>query len=58
MEAQNRPLPKYVQKEFDEYLRCRRLEYGFLRVKCEQCHVPEDIKAERLKRVFNIDKVN
>ena len=25
MEAQNRPLPKYVQQEFDEYLRCGRL---------------------------------
>ncbi len=26
MEAQNRPLPKYVQQEFDGYLKCGRLE--------------------------------
>ena len=49
MEAQNRPLPKYVQKEFDEYLKCGRLEYGFLRVKCEQCH-DEKLVAFSCKR--------
>jgi len=49
MEAQNRSLPKYVQKEFDEYLRCGRLEYGFLRVKCEQCH-DEKLVAFSCKR--------
>jgi ribosomal protein S27E len=27
-----------VQQEFDEYLKCGRLEYGFLRVRCEKCH--------------------
>ncbi len=32
MDAQNRPLPKYVQQEFDEYLKYGRLEYGFLRL--------------------------
>lgn len=26
-------LPAYVTKEFDEYLKCGRLEYGFLRVR-------------------------
>src|SRR5680860_1781430 len=31
-------LPAYVTKEFDEYLKCGRLEHGFLRVKCESCH--------------------
>lgn len=31
-------LPAYITKEFDEYLKCGRLEYGFLRVKCEACH--------------------
>ena len=33
-----RYLPAYVTKEFDEYLKCGRLEYGFLRVRCESCH--------------------
>jgi len=31
-------LPAYVTKEFDEYLKCGRLEHGFLRVQCESCH--------------------
>ncbi len=36
---QGRPLPGYVQREFEEYLRCGRLEHGFLRVRCDRCHV-------------------
>jgi hypothetical protein len=31
-EAAGRPLPKYVQEEFEAYLKCGRLEHGFLRV--------------------------
>ena len=42
MAEQGRPFPKYVRKEFDEYLKCGRLEYGFLRLRCDTCH------AERL----------
>jgi ribosomal protein S27E len=30
-------LPKYVEREFDEFLRCGRLEHGFLRVVCGDC---------------------
>ncbi|MGH8224012.1 MAG: hypothetical protein ACREQZ_13675, partial [Woeseiaceae bacterium] len=30
-EAVGRSLPQYVQEEFDAYLKCGRLEYGFLR---------------------------
>jgi len=33
-----RPLPGYVAQEFESYLVCSRLEEGFLRVRCEQCH--------------------
>lgn len=32
------PLPEYVQREFTDYLRCGRLEHGFLRVRCESCY--------------------
>jgi hypothetical protein len=32
MAAEDKPLPGYVQSEFDEYLKCGRLEQGFLRV--------------------------
>ncbi len=31
-------LPAYITQEFDEYLKCGRLEHGFLRVRCESCH--------------------
>jgi ribosomal protein S27E len=34
---QNRYLPNYVEREFDDFLRCGRLEYGFLRVVCGHC---------------------
>ncbi len=40
--AQGSALPDYVEREFDEYLKCGCLEHGFLRVRCETCH------AERL----------
>jgi len=33
-----RALPDYVQREFEDYLKCGRLEHGFLRVRCETCH--------------------
>jgi ribosomal protein S27E len=35
-------LPAYIQQEFDDFLKCGRLEHGFLRVCCEDC------KHERL----------
>ena len=38
----DRSLPLYVEKEFEAYLKCGRLEHGFLRVRCTTCH------AERL----------
>ncbi len=38
MVEQGKPLPYHVQKEFDEYLKCGRLEHGFLRVQCSSCH--------------------
>ncbi|MDA0929586.1 MAG: transposase zinc-binding domain-containing protein, partial [Proteobacteria bacterium] len=36
--AEGRLLPDYVQQEFTDFLRCGRLEHGFLRVRCESCH--------------------
>lgn len=38
LEAQGQNLPRYIQQEFDDFLQCGRLEYGFLRVSCEDCH--------------------
>ena len=34
---QGKYLPKYVALEFDEYLRCGRLEHGFMLVVCGDC---------------------
>ena len=34
---EGRALPEYVQREFEDYLKCGRLEHGFLRVRCETC---------------------
>ena len=31
-------LPRYVQREFEDYLKCGLLEHGFLRVQCDNCH--------------------
>ncbi|MBV7619330.1 transposase zinc-binding domain-containing protein, partial [Escherichia coli] len=47
--AQGRELPGYVQREFDDYLKCGRLEHGFLRVRCESCHA-EHLVAFSCKR--------
>ena len=40
--ARERTLPVHVQREFEATLKCGRLEHGFLRVRCADCH------AERL----------
>jgi hypothetical protein len=36
--AQGETLPSYVDQEFEAYLKCGRLEHGFLRVRCDSCH--------------------
>jgi hypothetical protein len=46
---QGRELPGYVQREFEDYLKCGRLEYGFLRARCESCHA-EHLVAFSCKR--------
>jgi ribosomal protein S27E len=50
--ASGRPLPDYVQEEFDAYLKCGRLEEGFLRVRCEQCHAEKLVAFSCKKRGF------
>ncbi len=49
MAEQGRELPGYVQREFEGYLKCGRLEHGFLRVRCESCHA-EHLVAFSCKR--------
>jgi ribosomal protein S27E len=47
--AQGAVLPCYVQREFEDYLTCGRLEHGFLRVRCDTCHA-ENLVAFSCKR--------
>lgn len=49
MEEQGRELPGYVQREFEDYLKCGQLEHGFLRVRCESCRA-EHLVAFSCKR--------
>lgn len=49
MAAQGRELPNNVQREFEEFLKCGRLEHGFLRVRCDTCHA-EHLVAFSCKR--------
>ena len=39
--AEGSGLPGYVQREFEDYLKCGRLDHGFLRVHCESCHAEQ-----------------
>ena len=47
--AEDRPLPRYVEDEFDAYLKCRLLEHGLLRIKCDACQA-EKLFAFSCKR--------
>jgi len=49
---EGRSLPDYVQEEFDAYLKCGRLEQGFLRVRCEGCHAEKLVAFSCKKRGF------
>ncbi len=47
--ARGKSLPEYVEREFEDYLECGRLEHGFLRVRCDSCHA-EHLVAFSCKR--------
>ena len=50
--SHGKTLPTYVTKEFAEYLKCGRLEHGFLRVRCESCHDERLVAFSCKKRGF------
>jgi len=50
--SHGKTLPTYVTKEFAEYLKCGRLEHGFLRVRCESCHGERLVAFSCKKRGF------
>jgi len=50
--AEERPLPRYVEDEFEAYLKCGRLEHGFLRVRCESCQAEKLVAFSCKRRGF------
>ncbi len=50
--AQGRTLPGYVEQAFEDYLKCGRLEEGFLRVRCETCHAEHLVAFSCRRRGF------
>jgi hypothetical protein len=52
MAQQRRILPRYVQKEFEEFLKCGRFEHGFLRVQCTSCHTEKLVAFSCKRRGF------
>jgi len=52
LERDGRSLPTFVQQEFGAYLKCGRLEHGFLQVRCTQCHAEGLVAFSRKRRGF------
>ena len=52
MAEQGRSLPHYIQAEFEAFVRCGRLEHGFLRVRCESCQHEKLVAFSCKKRGF------
>jgi len=50
--SEERPLPRYVEDEFEAYLKCGRLEHGFFRVKCESCQAEKLVAFSCKRRGF------
>jgi len=50
--AQNHPVPSFVKKEFEAYLRCGILDYGFARVYCQECRYDRLIAFSCKRRGF------
>jgi hypothetical protein len=51
-EANEHPVPNFIKKEFEAYLRCGVLEYGFARVYCQECRYDRLIGFSCKKRGF------
>jgi len=52
LSAEGITLPSTVQREFEDYLQCGRLEYGFLRVRCDTCHAEQLVAFSCKRRGF------
>ena len=52
LSRQGKSLPRHVEKEFEEFLKCGRLEHGFLRVVCDDCKHEKLLAFSCKKRGF------
>ena len=52
MALQGTPLPAYIAREFEDFLKCGRLEHGFLRVRCASCHYEKLVAFSCKRRGF------
>ena len=52
LEFKGKSLPAHVHQEFEAYLKCGRLEHGFLRVRCDGCHFERLVAFSCKKRGF------
>lgn len=52
LSQQGKSLPYHVEKEFDEFLKCGRLEHEFLRVVCDDCKHEKLVAFSCKKRGF------
>jgi len=52
LDAQGKNLPLHVHQEFEAYLKCGRLEHGFLRVRCDNCQFERLVAFSCKKRGF------
>ncbi len=52
LSEQGASLPGFVRKEFEAYLRCGRLEHGFVRAKCEGCRYEHLVPFSCKRRGF------
>ena len=52
MESQGKTLPIRIKNQFEAYLKCGRLEQGFIRVRCEECHYERLVAFSCKKRGF------
>jgi ribosomal protein S27E len=52
LESQGKSLPAHVHREFEAYLKCSRLEHGFLRIRCDKCHLERLVAFSCKKRGF------
>lgn len=45
-------LPRFVEREFEEYLKCGLLEFGFLELECRECGHSELVALSCKRRGF------